>query len=117
MENESSNNILNLNILNELVEIMGDDMTMLINAYIEDSEAKLSSFAELSVDNEQDAIFRMAHSLKGSSRNVGVVAFSDYCEEIEHIAREGRLSEQDLDLDKLNQMFATAKAQLEESFL
>jgi len=108
---------LNLELLSELAEIMGDDMKMLIEAYFEDSRPKIASLIDSDVNTEQDAIYKLAHSLKGSSRNVGVVDFSDYCEKIEKLARQGKLTEQDLDANLLNELFQGACTALEEQIL
>ena len=108
---------LNIEVLNELVDIMGDDMGQLLNSYIADSQNKLKSLAKMNLATEQEAIFRMAHSLKGSSRNVGVAQFSNYCEQIELLAREENLTANDFDLAVLNKLFEQAAAQLTERYL
>jgi len=105
-------NCLDLEILTELVDIMGDDMEMLMNSYIEDSETKLELFVKMDLRDGQEDIFRMAHSLKGSSRNVGVKLFADYCELIENKAREGELMEDDFSSDHLYELFNNAKSEL-----
>lgn len=100
--------IIDLETMNELVDIMGDDMSMLIDSYIADTRTKLAQLAELHPDSEQESIFRLAHSLKGSSRNIGVSAFADYCEIIEAQARAQELSSNDLNLEELSRLFDNA---------
>lgn len=108
---------LNMEVLDELVDIMGDDMGMLLDSYFADSLAKLKSLADMDWNTEQESIFRMAHALKGSSRNVGVVDFSDLCEEIEDMARAGALTEEVFDLQKLDRLFAQASEELKIRYL
>jgi len=109
--------VLDLEVLNELVEIMGDDMAMLLNSYFSDSQNKLDQLAKMDWQTEQETIFRMAHALKGSSRNLGIVGFSDMCESIESQARANNLSQNDFDLSALNQHFKAACAELRERYL
>ena len=103
-------------MLDELVEIMGDDMQMLIESYSQDTKEKLIQMQNLNPTHDQDAIFRLAHSLKGSSRNVGVTAFANYCEEIEETAKNGELKAEDLDCEKLNSLFEQALAEINNKF-
>jgi histidine phosphotransfer protein HptB len=100
--------IIDLETMNELVEIMGEDMTMLIDSYIADTRAKLAQLAELQPSTEHESIFRLAHSLKGSSRNIGVSAFADYCEIIEEQARAQQLNANGIDLQELSRLFESA---------
>ncbi len=109
--------VLDLEILDELVDIMGDDMGMLLNAYFIDCKSKLDELAKMDWQTEQQAIFRMTHALKGSSRNVGVVGFSNMCESIESLARANNLSQDDFDLIKLKQLFDAACAELTTRYL
>ncbi len=108
---------LNLDVLDELVDIMGDDMGMLLESYFADSQSKLEKLAKMDWQSEQEAIFRMAHALKGSSRNVGVIGFSDRCEQIEDLARANSLNEDEFDILALNQLFEQACKELRQRYL
>lgn len=112
-----SETTLDLELLKELSEIMGGDMAMLIEAYFEDSRPKIASLIDLDINTQQDAIYKLAHSLKGSSRNLGVVEFSDYCEKIEKLSREGQLTVLDRDAKQLNTLFQDACKALKEEIL
>lgn len=99
---------IDLETVNELVEIMGEDMSMLIDSYIADTRAKLAELAQLQPDIDHDTIFRLAHSLKGSSRNIGISAFADYCEEIEERARAQTLDSSGFNQRQLRALFDNA---------
>ena len=105
------------NMLQDLVEIMGDDMKLLIASYIQDSTGKLDEFEILDVNTQQDEIYRLAHSLKGSSRNVGAKLFADYCERIEVLARKNSLSSEDYSVKQLRSLFDDAHCDLKQMFL
>ncbi len=108
---------LNLSLLSELSEIMGDEMGMLIESYFEDSRLKIADLLNKDLGTQQEQIYKLAHSLKGSSRNVGVVEFSDYCEKIEKLARGGRLTRKDISTERLNTLFEGAEKALRERYL
>ncbi len=99
---------IDLVTVKELVEIMGEDMPMLLDSYIADTRAKLTQLAKLHPDTDQESIFRLAHSLKGSSRNIGISAFADYCEEIEELARAEKLNKNGVDQQRLQSLFDSA---------
>ena len=75
-------------IISELREIMGDDIGMLLETFIEDSRAKVGELSDALAAENADSIRRVAHSLKGSCKNVGAIAMALLCEEMEHKAKE-----------------------------
>lgn len=105
---------LNMAVLDELIDLMGEEMDMLLTFYIDDSQEKLKLLAKMDLELEQEAIFRMVHSLKGTSRNMGVVDFSNYCEKIESLARTGNLTQVDFQLSEFDHLFEQAVVQLKE---
>jgi histidine phosphotransfer protein HptB len=73
-------------IVSDLIDLMGDDLNTLFEAYLEDSEAKIKQLASVCEQQNFDLIRRTAHSIKGSSRNVGALKFAIVCESIENAA-------------------------------
>ena len=110
-------NVIDVETLNNLTEIMGDDMRMLLDTYIDDCTCKVSEICAMSLETQQDDIFRMAHSLKGSSRNIGVTEFADYCSEAERLARAGELTVNDFDPDSIQLLFNRAVSELKNVYL
>jgi len=108
---------VNKTMLKDLSDIMVDDMKLLITSYIQDSQTKLIELAQLNLKNQQNEIYRMAHSLKGSSRNIGAMPFADYCEKIETLARQESLTLQDFSIEQLNTLFEAAHSELKQMFL
>jgi histidine phosphotransfer protein HptB len=114
MESQMSDIIIDSDTVAELIEIMGDDMLMLIESFIKDSQFKITQLDTLNWHTEQDAIFRLAHSLKGASLNIGLVAFANYCELIERQARAHQLDDSELNHSKLSQLFEQAILALQQ---
>ena len=108
---------LDLVLLNELSEVMGDDMAMLVDSYFTDSTTKIQSLLNMKLATEQDAICKLAHNLKGSSRNLGATELADYFAKIENLARVDNLTSEDFVLDRINELFQSTRAALSEKFL
>lgn len=56
----------------------------LIDLFIEHTPPKLKQMAEAIEGNDIGALRRAAHSLKGSSGNVGARGMSEVCQQLEH---------------------------------
>ena len=78
---------LNKTIVDELKLIMQDDVGILFEAYLDDTQSKLVELSNVIADSDCDLTRRLAHSIKGSSRNVGASELSDLCESLESAAR------------------------------
>ncbi len=73
-----------------LKEISGGDVEFeqdLIHTFLESAPALIESFRSASESADSTAARHAAHTLKGSSRSVGAVAFANVCEEAEKAAR------------------------------
>jgi histidine phosphotransfer protein HptB len=104
---------LNPTILNELREIMQGDLAFLLEAYIEDSIIQLRQLGEAVEASQCEQVRRIAHSLKGSSRNVGADRVAHLCEQLESAARV----EQTQQWSSLLAEIKTAMTQTEQNIL
>lgn len=109
--------VLDEQIVNELKDIMGDDIGMLMETFIVDSQQKLEQLKALLKDDDFDAIRRLAHSLKGSSKNVGASALASHCENLEHDARDENLTDRDAYLNNILESFETTKSTINSELL
>lgn len=64
--------------LNQLREIMGDELGELIDAYLDDTAQRLDEL-QLALDGQPEVLATVAHTLKGSSANVGARRFAECC--------------------------------------
>ena len=110
-------NYLNSTLVNELREIMEDDINFLFTAYLEDCTSQLLDLAASINQQDGDKTRRIAHSLKGSSRNVGASEFSDYCEKLERNARDGNIETWNALLKEIESCFIETKKQIESEIL
>jgi len=64
--------------LDELRDVMGDDIVELIDAYLNDTVRRLDELQQ-AVDDQPEVVVSVAHTLKGSSANVGAREFAERC--------------------------------------
>lgn len=103
-------------VISELKEIMGEDIGMLLETFIDDSQEKVEALADSVNSQDSDDIRRTAHSLKGSSKNVGAIALALLCEEMEHKARENILAPLPELMEKIRQAFLKTKDEIHNQF-
>ncbi|MBV1877501.1 MAG: Hpt domain-containing protein [Pseudomonadales bacterium] len=80
-------------VLSELEEIMEDEFGVLLETYLTDAVVRLDSLDAAMDSSDVDLLRESAHSLKGSSSNIGAVQLSGLCASIENLARENQLTE------------------------
>ncbi len=73
--------------------VLGDDFTVLINTWQADSQKRLSMLRAALSDGDASRLRETAHSLKGSSLNLGALRLGDCCLALESAARNGTLDQ------------------------
>ena len=74
-------------LLNELRELMEDEFSQLLDAYLKLSESQYHEANEAWEAGDMERLGRSAHSLKGASSNIGAAQLAAYCGELELAAR------------------------------
>ncbi|MCW8878785.1 MAG: Hpt domain-containing protein [Kangiellaceae bacterium] len=97
--------VLDSTIISELQEIMGEDLGMLLETYVEDTQQKIEQLKSEIKEKNTDSIRRTAHSIKGSSKNVGATELADWCQQMETGAREENLQDVDIQLANIESSF------------
>lgn len=77
--------------LDMLQDILDDGFAGLLDTYIDDSNQKIESLKEGLNEADSDKVRRSAHSLKGSSSNLGANPMAELCLCVEQRARDGSL--------------------------
>jgi HPt (histidine-containing phosphotransfer) domain-containing protein len=98
-----------------LLEITGDDLEFvdeLIDTYLADGSLQLEAMGAAASSGDAAALVRPAHSLKSSSANVGAMALTDICRELEAAARTGDVPDARERVAACDQAFADARAAL-----
>lgn len=97
---------VDLEALAALKDIMEDEFTALVETYLADAQARVLLLHELLSQNDLDEIRKNAHSLKGSSSNLGASLLTDLCFQVEQQSKNNQS-------DGLN----TLLLQIDEEFL
>ena len=80
--------------INELRFVLGDHYHNLLDTFFTNTGAtldKLNSLCDVR-DQQREEIVRLAHTLKGTTGNVGASAMYKYAQQLEKLARERDLS-------------------------
>ncbi|MCW8931524.1 MAG: Hpt domain-containing protein [Gammaproteobacteria bacterium] len=109
--------LIDLDTLNELKEIMEDDFDELISVFISDSQTQIKSLQEAINSSNSEDIRRIAHTLKGSSANLGINDLSESCRVLEHKAADNSLEDANELFEKIKTNCETAISALEENFI
>ena len=83
--------ILERSVLDELFEIAGDEINTIIDVFLDETPQLVQHLQEAAVMHDLKRLGELAHSLKSSSANVGVLALSEAARRLEHGARSGTL--------------------------
>lgn len=85
--------ILDLQQVSELRDVLEDEFAAVIEAYLRDAERKVDSVVAAAHACDAERLRALAHSLKGSCRNVGARQLAESCQCIESLAYEDQLDE------------------------
>ena len=82
---------LDMELVGELRDIMGDGFAALVDSFERDSEQRLADMALVVNRGEADQLRQLDHSLKGSSSNLGALDVAATCLAIEQAAASGSM--------------------------
>ena len=83
--------VLERSVLDELFDIAGEEINAIIDVFLEETPQLVRDLQEAAVMPDLLRLGQLAHSLKSSSANVGVLALSEAARRLEHGARTGTL--------------------------
>ena len=111
-DDRHSQGIIDKSVLNSLTDLEHDgepDLILrLIDVYLEDSRLRLTAIRKAFVDSNATALEHAAHTLKGSSSNVGAVRVIAVSQELETKAGTGSLAGVDVIINRLEAELKTA---------
>jgi signal transduction histidine kinase/CheY-like chemotaxis protein len=116
---EGDGNLLNPQRLADLSEL-GDDPTWLdeiLIRFLEDSRARLSSLRQAIQRDEAEKVEEIAHTLKGSSANIGAEAMAQLSRDLQYLGRSGSLDGAEVLLQQLEQTLARTAVALETGYM
>lgn len=84
---------LDMDLVTELRDIMADGFVALVDSFQRDTEQRLADIREACVAGEYERLRQLAHSLKGSSGNLGAREVAAACLAIENALKEGQTAQ------------------------
>lgn len=84
--------ILEQEIIEELVPVMGNDMAEFIGTFITYSAVLLGQMTAHAEKGDLGSLIMVVHSFKGSSRNIGATALADRLSELEATLRQAGMA-------------------------
>jgi len=104
---------VDLEALAALKDIMEDEFTALVQTYLADAQARVTLLHELLSKQDLDEIRKNAHSLKGSSSNLGASLLTDLCFQVEQQSKDNQLEGLNTLLSQIDEEFVLVKEALE----
>ncbi len=105
---------IDLNVVRDLMDLMGSDFRDLVQVYLEDTPKNLSALERAAKTNDIDALVAPAHSMKSTSANLGALLLADMAKRIEQGARSGDIGEPLLLVAQLQNEFQRVSTQLKQ---
>lgn len=104
--------ILDLSLVSELKDVMGDDFATLVASFQQDGERRIAAMREALASADMESLRATAHSFKGSSGNVGAAQVAAACLAMESAAQSADSAEASAVLDTLQARFDAALSAL-----
>ena len=80
-------------IFNKLRELLGPSLEQAVTPFLEDTPEYLKNLVHALIQGDSEMVRGMAHSIKGSSGNLGAAVLGRLAKEVESLALEKRLDE------------------------
>ena len=106
---------LDLDALKELKTIMGDEYSLLLETFLNDSVQRIRTIAEAVAAQDPIAIRRAAHSFKGSAGNMGALRLALICKSLEEIGANGDIQGASSLLEDMHNEYRLVSQALSES--
>ena len=105
-------------VIESLRELIDDDdpdfLTDLLEGFLENARDNISKIAEAADSGEADMMGQIAHTIKGSSRNVGANILADISFELEIIGKRGNTEGAANLISNLETEYTRVKAEIEK---
>lgn len=112
----SSLPVVDLEAIENLRSLSPDDgdvfLKEILGIYLEDMPLRIAELHRSSTSGDIESFIRAAHSIKGSSSNVGAAQVRDIAQSIEHGSRKQGLSGQEEQIAQLEAAYGRAQAEL-----
>lgn len=109
MSNLQSSTLIDLNQVNNLKELFNEGFGSFLETFYLDFEKKEQDLLNALNNNQMDTVSKIAHSIKGSSLNMGASGLAVICESIEEAISQGNLEKTKEAYSQLHQTYPIIK--------
>lgn len=103
---------LDMEALAQLKSIMGDEFSMLIETFGNDSVVRIECIRDAIASGDPEEIRRAAHSFKGSASNMGAPVLTGLCRDLEDLGHNGETAGSEELLAQIEAEFAQVRQAL-----
>lgn len=100
---------INIELLKELKEIMGDDFDILVNTFLSDSAQRIESIQVAIAQKDAKQLREAAHSFKGSALNLAADRLTLICKDLEDMGKKNVFNDAENKLTMLTKEFEAVK--------
>ena len=104
--------VVNHEALLELKEVMEDDFGLLIDTFLADGPERIEELKRNLSDGQLTEMEKPAHTLKGSSSNIGAMMLAAACADLVDQIRAGAVADPAASIVAIEAEFAAAKVAL-----
>ncbi|HRE30349.1 MAG TPA: Hpt domain-containing protein, partial [Candidatus Berkiella sp.] len=109
--NPQSSVLIDLKQVNNLKELFNEGFGPFLEKFYQDFEKKEQDLLSALNNNQMDTVGKIAHSIKGSSLNMGASGLAKICESIEEAISQGNLEKTKEAYTQLHQTYPKIKDQ------
>jgi HPt (histidine-containing phosphotransfer) domain-containing protein len=106
------NSALKTDMIEELKDILAEDFNTLVDSYIDDAQSRIVKLNDAIAQCNCEVVRTEAHSLKGSSLNLGAQLLPQLCSEMEDRGKSENLSGCESLFVKIETEFARVESEL-----
>ncbi|MGE3319270.1 MAG: Hpt domain-containing protein [Candidatus Berkiella sp.] len=103
--------LIDMTQINNLKELFNDGFEPFLVTFYEDYEKKEQELATAIKGKQIDDVAKIAHSLKGSSLNMGALGLAKLCQKIETASKNDEETEVNQAFEELKAMYPVVKAE------
>jgi HPt (histidine-containing phosphotransfer) domain-containing protein len=103
---------LDMNLINDLRELMEDEFNALVEIYLNDSSVRIEQISAAVAAADGAEIRHTAHSLKGSSSNIGAAGLASLCQSLEEMGKNNQLDNSSAQLQLIKSELLTVQNEL-----
>ena len=111
MANEPIELLIDMTQINNLKSLFNDGFEPFLVSFYEDFESKEQELDAAVQSHQMESVSKIAHSLKGSSLNMGALGLANLCSKIEAASKTGATVDIDQAQRELKAMYPLIKAE------